>query len=222
MKRRSMIVTGALIGTMLTAGWAYAAEKLSRYWIDREAGVSIAFPSGGDALHSFTANSAPLTGDQVFVLTLPLLMNDDPILPVMAGVKTCVMRRRYEDQGDRLRELLAASRASADGGKSDGRARCEAAIYPPSSSDPTFYGIVLENASLVPREVCVAAYTLPSMEKFPRIVSQMTTFAAGKHGYEMQCTMAVKSQSAANVYWPEYAGDLKVINDSIAIVPGSN
>ncbi|MGV7120345.1 MULTISPECIES: hypothetical protein [unclassified Sphingopyxis] len=221
MKRRSIIVVGALIGTILTAGLAGAAEALARYWIDKAAGVSIAFPTGDDPMRSFTANDRPLTGDQLFVLTRPMLMNNDSAFPVLAGVTTCVMRRRYENQGDRLRGLLTASRASADGGKVDGRARCEAAIYPSSATDMTFYGALLENAPLGPREVCVAAYTLPSMEKFPRIISQMTTFAAGKHGYEMQCTMAVKSQSAANVYWPGQARDFKAINDSIAIAPAT-
>jgi hypothetical protein len=221
MKKRSIIVVVAASGAALTASLAYAAEELRRYWIDRPAGVSIAFPSGDDPLRSFTPNGAPLAGNQVFVLTRPLLMNDDPVLPVMAGVTTCVMRRRYEDQGDRLKRLLAESRASADGGKIDGRARCEPAIYPTTATDRTFYGVVLEDAPLGLREVCVAAYTLPSMDKFPRIVSQMTTFAAGNHGYEMQCTMAVKSQSAANVYWQGQARDLKAISDSIAVAPGS-
>lgn len=211
-------MAGALV-LGLSARLALADETTKRFWVDKAAGVSIAFPTG-DLLKGFKPHSAPLIGNQVFALNRPVIMNDDPIFPVMVGSTTCVMRLRYDGEGALLQRLLAESRAAPDGGKADGKARCERTIYGKGVS-PTFYGVALDEGALGLRETCTAAYRLPATENYPYVVSQMTTFTAGRHGYELQCMMLVKSEASAKSYWQEQAKAFLAIRDSIAVAPAT-
>ena len=152
------------------------------------------------------------------VLAMRRALALNPRSPAIIGETACFVIRRHPNQGARLTALLNADMASADGGRAASRARCEATIYSPDSTDRTFYGSMIDRNDLGPRETCVAAYT-SSEGEFPRYTTQMTTFAAGDHGYELQCMMAVRSDAASRGEWQGQARIFNAIRDTIARTP---
>lgn len=220
MKVVGCVTVGGLMLVGVSTAAAQVAEVIKRYWVDQSAGVSVAFPTG-DPLRTFSPSSRQPEGDQVLIMQRPLLMSERAVDPILAGVTVCTMRKRYVDQGAMLQRLLQESLAAADGGKAYGQRRCETAIYGQGATEKVFYGTAIEQRPDGLRETCTAAYTLPAGGDFPRLVSQSTIFTAGGHGYELQCTMSVKSESASTLYWAKQARDIKAIADSIARLPAT-
>ncbi len=220
MKVVGCVTVGGLMLVGVSTAAAQVAEVIKRYWVDQSAGVSVAFPTG-DPLRTFSPSIRQPEGDQVLIMQRPLLMSERAVDPILAGVTVCTMRKRYVDQGAMLQRLLQESLAAADGGKAYGQRRCETAIYGQGATEKVFYGTAIEQRPDGLRETCTAAYTLPAGGDFPRLVSQSTIFTAGGHGYELQCTMSVKSESASTLYWAKQARDIKAIADSIARLPAT-
>ena len=219
MKMVGCVTVGGLMLAGASAG-AQVGEVVKRYWVDQSAGVSVAFPTG-DPMRTFSPSSRKPAGDQVLIMQRPLLMSERAVDPILAGVTVCTVRKRYVDQGAMLQRLLRESLAAPDGGKAYGQRRCETAIYGQGATEKVFYGTAIERRPDGLRETCTAAYTLPAGGTFPRLVSQSTIFTIGEHGYELQCTMSVKSESASTLYWAKQARDIKVIADSIATAPAT-
>lgn len=220
MKVVGCVTVGGLMLVGVSTAAAQVAEVIKRYWVDQSAGVSVAFPTG-DPLRTFSPSIRQPEGDQVLIMQRPLLMSERAVDPILAGVTVCTMRKRYVDQGAMLQRLLQESLAAGDGGKAYGQRRCETAIYGQGATEKVFYGTAIEQRPDGLRETCTAAYTLPAGGDFPRLVSQSTIFTAGGHGYELQCTMSVKSESASTLYWAKQARDIKAIADSIARLPAT-
>ncbi len=200
---------------------AQSTETWKRFWVNEAEGFSIGFPHSGDPLASFNPARRAMQGDEVLVMNRPIMFANDPASGVAIGNATCAIRRSFENDGAKLQEVLAQSRVPAGQVPPASKQRCESAAYPATSSERQFYGAIISESPLGLREICTVAYTLPEMGQWPRIVSRMTLFSAGQHGYEMRCMMAVKNDSAARSNWQQQARTFAAIEDSLARTPAT-
>ena len=190
---------------------------LKRFWIDKDAGLSVALPVDHPTLgfKQMSSQSDP----SALVLARPVFLSQSSASAgTERGSAICVARRSYPDQGQTLTAILGQAEAAPDGGKALGKERCESNIYQAGATQKTFYGVRLDKTALGLSETCVAASNTGNGD-FPYIVTQRTIFAKGDHGYDLSCSITVRNEADARYMWGDNARAFSTIRESIALAP---